>query len=128
MSVGNMPGPAGRSLPPLIQKRSPGDPWNVSTAGSGGFRPKPGILPLPWPCTPYFFPFSDPWVTKSIWSWNGLGQGGASLHVALLLLADEEDDDDAESDTWVGTQPAKVFAGNCRSGSPPQRLGPSAPQ
>src|SRR5436190_8762410 len=140
MSVGSMPGPAGRSLPSLIQNTRPGEPGQVSLAGSAGFKPKPGILPLPCPWTPYFLPLSEPVVTKSIWSWNGLVHGGGSLDVDPLSEDDAlppevalppgvalpPDEPLLESSAVQGNSPGT--AGNCRSTEPPQRLGPSAPQ
>src|SRR3954447_6053177 len=114
MSVGSMPGPDGRSLPPLIQKRNPGEPGHVSLAGSAGLRPKPGILPLPWPWTPYFLPLSEPVVTKSIWSWNGLVQAGGSLDVELL--ADEADE--LLDDELVDDEPLLVESVAVQGNSP----------
>ena len=47
----------------------------VRLAAAADSMPKPGISPVPWPCTPYFLPCSEPTDTKSIWSWIGLMHG-----------------------------------------------------
>src|SRR5690348_1422518 len=120
-SAGSIPefGPNVLSLPLLIQKSAPGEPWNVSLPGSLARMPKPGIRPVPWPCSPYFLPCSDPVVTKSIWSWYGFSHGGNEV-VGVAAPAG-------------GVLPLSQMAGasdagNCRSTDPPHRLGPIAPQ
>jgi hypothetical protein len=78
-------------------------------------------------------PVSEPFVMKSIWSWNGLGHAGGGPEDAPL--DDELDDEldapleDAVELGSTGVQGVDdVVAGNCRSTDPAQRLGPSAPQ
>src|SRR5690349_19323694 len=122
-----MPGPVGRSLPPLIQKSSPGDPGHVSFAGSAGRSPNPGILPVPWPCTPYRFPSSEPSVMNLIWSSKGSTHGGGALDVESLELELELDEPDEVVSIGVHGEGLDL-AGNCRSTAPPHKLGPSAPQ
>ena len=107
--------------------------------GSCGLEPKPGILPEPWPWTPYFLPFSEPVDTKSSWSCIGFVHGAADeldpldagavvVVVVVVVVLDAPLVVVVVAPGSVdGHAPGAVFAGNCRTSSPPHRLGPSAP-